>query len=236
MDRKQKKRKSYFIIKRIFDVSGALTGLLITFPIWVITVIGIELSDPGPVFYKARRVGEGNREFLMYKFRSMRQAKDANEKSFKADVNRIFRFGEWIRKMKIDELPQLLNILFGDMSIVGPRPASVDQADRVRAGRYALASCVKPGLTGPSALYDYLYGDYIEDEDEYEKMVLPDRLELDVYYVRKRSLGYDLRMIIYTVICICNTALGHSSDQMLEEFRSCAEYSRTKKIKNKKRM
>ena len=109
------------------DIICALMGIIGTSPLWIIGIVGIMISDPGPIFYMANRVGQNNKIFKMFKFRSMRVDKNANENGFKADTNRIFAFGEFIRRSKIDELPQLLNILFGDMSVVGPRPASVDQ-------------------------------------------------------------------------------------------------------------
>lgn len=114
----------YLLFKRVFDFFAALLALAVTLPIWLCTVIGIELSDPGPVFFKARRIGYRGEEFCMYKFRSMRvprKAAETSEVSFKADTNRIFPFGALIRKLKIDELPQLLNILANDMSLVGER-------------------------------------------------------------------------------------------------------------------
>ena len=137
----------------------------------------------------------------MYKFRSMRVGK-ANEAVFRGDEDRIFPFGRFMRNTKIDELPQLLNVLLGDMSIVGPRPAAVDQVNITRSGKYADVSKVQVGLTGPSALYDYIYGDAIEDEQEYEKMVLPTRLKLDLVYLDKMGLWFDLKMIWWTIVCI----------------------------------
>lgn len=229
---KIKDRPIYESIKRTFDVFCATLGIIGTSPIWLFAVIGIEISDPGPVFYMARRVGKDNREFRMYKFRSMRVDRGANEKGFKADANRIFKFGELIRRLKIDELPQLLNILKGDMSIVGPRPASVDQVEIVRAGINEVASYVKPGLTGPSALYDYIYGDTIEDEAKYEEKVLPTRLELDVYYVRRRGCLFDIQMIWWTVICILHSLTNKDSDHMLNTLIGWSE--KNKEMANRK--
>mgnify|MGYP004447238017 CR=1 FL=1 len=203
--------------KRVFDKTAAALGIAVTLPIWAVAIVGIELSDPGPVFYKAHRVGEGNKEFEMYKFRSMRVDKSADEKGFKADRNRIFAFGEFMRSTKIDELPQLLNILRGEMSIVGPRPASVDQVEMVRSGRNCVVSGVKPGLTGPSALYDYIYGDQVEDEEEYREKVLPSRLALDVYYVDRRDMLYDLKMIKDTVLCILCTLTNVFPEELFNE-------------------
>lgn len=213
----------YKIIKRIFDFSAALTALFVTSPIWLITIIGIELSDPGPVFYRARRIGYMGREFCMYKFRSMRvprKKSEESEASFKADTNRIFPFGAVIRKLKIDELPQLLNVISGSMAVVGPRPAAKDQVCIMRAGKYEIANTVKPGLTGPAAIYDYIYGDSVEDARDYEKLVLPARLELEAYYPPHMSAGYDLKMIWWTVVCIFSSAFGKEPKKILCELLS----------------
>lgn len=198
--------KTYLLLKRLLDIFCALLGLILTSPIWLLTVIGIEFSDAGPVFYLAKRVGKGNHPFQMYKFRSMRQGK-ANEAVFRGDEDRIFPFGRFIRATKIDELPQLLNILLGDMSLVGPRPAAVEQLAVTRGGKYQAAGQVAAGLTGPSALYDYIYGDSVEDAEEYERLVLPTRLKLDLVYLDKMSFGFDLKMIWWTVLCIACTLI-----------------------------
>ena len=192
-------------------------GIIGTSPLWIIGIVGILVSDPGPIFYMANRVGKDNKVFKMFKFRSMRVAVNANENGFKADTNRIFAFGEFIRRSKIDELPQLLNILFGDMSIVGPRPASVDQVKIVRAGKYDITSSVLPGLTGPSALYDYIYGDSIENEEEYREKVLPTRLALDMEYVYNRSFCYDCYLIWMTVVSIVKTVIKIEQNQFLKK-------------------
>ena len=194
----------YLFSKRIFDFFLALIGILITSPIWILTVIGIELSDPGPIFYIAKRVGKDNKVFGMYKFRSMRQGK-ANEAVFRGDEDRIFPFGALIRKLKIDELPQFINVLVGKMSFVGPRPAAVDQIESMRGGEAVIASSVVPGITGPAALYDYLYGDTITSEEDYLKLVLPTRVKLEAIYPMKMSFLFDMKMIYYTIICICGS-------------------------------
>ena len=213
----------YRFFKRVFDFFAALLALIITLPIWVITVIGIEVSDPGPVFYKARRIGYCGEEFRMYKFRSMRVPKktsEASEASFKADTNRIFSFGAVLRRLKIDELPQLLNILVGDMAIVGPRPASVDQVAVMREGKYAVANTVKPGLTGPAALYDYIYGDTVEDPEDYERLVLPTRRELEAYYPSHMSAITDWKMIWWTVVCVFASIIGKKPEKIYHKLLS----------------
>ena len=205
----------YQFVKRLSDIVAALLGIIITSPLWVIAIIGIEISDPGPIFYIANRVGKNNERFKMFKFRSMRVDQKANEKSFKADTNRIFPFGAFMRASKIDELPQLLNLVKGDMSIVGPRPAAVDQLSVVRAGQYSVVSSVKPGLTGPAALYDYIYGDTIENEAEYEEKVLPTRLNLELYYTNNMNFLYDIILIMQTCKCILYTLLKKRPNKLL---------------------
>lgn len=213
----------YSVIKRIVDCILALVAFIVTLPIWLITIIGIEISDPGPVFYKACRIGMNGNEFSMWKFRSMRVPKKESEKSeasFKADTDRIFKFGYFIRKFKIDELPQLLNIIGGSMSIVGPRPAAKDQVAIMREGKYEIANSVRPGLTGPAALYDYIYGDNVEDPEEYERLVLPTRRELEAYYPAHMSAGYDIKMIWYTVVCIVASAFHKEPKKIFAELTS----------------
>ena len=218
-------KKFYLFIKRFSDFFLSLMGIAVTSPVWIITIIGIFVSDPGPIFYKATRIGRNNKEFAMWKFRSMRVPKKESEKSeasFKADTDRIFAFGALIRRLKIDELPQLLNILCGTMSIVGPRPAAKDQVEIMRAGKYEIAASVCPGLTGPAALYDYIYGDTVEDLEDYKKLVLPTRLELEAYYPEHMSALYDIKMIWYTVVCIFASVFGKQPKKIFAELISSA--------------
>lgn len=207
----------YRIVKRAFDFICALIGIIGTSPLWLVAIIGILVSDWGPFFYVSTRIGKDNKPFKMYKFRSMRIAKAANEASLRPDENRIFPFGYFIRKVKIDELPQLLNILNGTMSIVGPRPVAQDQFEMFRYGKWDLASSVPVGLSGPAALYDFIYGDQITDIDEYMEKVYPTRKELEYVYVQKKGIFYDLKMIIYTVICIIYAFVGKECKWILDE-------------------
>lgn len=218
----------YRIIKRCFDFLGALIALTLLFPILILTVIGILISDWGPIFYKANRIGKGNKPFKMYKFRSMRVLKvpkKGSEASLRPDEDRIFPFGHFIRKAKIDELPQLINILNGTMSIIGPRPVAEDQFDMFRYGKWNEAAKVSVGLSGPAALYDYIYGDQITDEKEYMEKVYPTRRELEYTYVQKAGLWYDLKMIVYTVICIVYSLCGKECTWILNELKADAAAS-----------
>lgn len=218
----------YQIVKRCFDFVCALIGIIGTSPLWMIAGVGILVSDWGPIFYTAHRIGKGNKPFKMYKFRSMRVAKAANEASLRPDEDRIFAFGHFIRKVKIDELPQLLNILNGTMSVVGPRPVAQDQFDLFRTGKWNLAAEVPVGLSGPAALYDFIYGDQFTDETEYMEKVFETRRELEYVYVKKAGFGYDLKMIVYTVICILYALAGKECTWMLNELKADAEEYKNK--------
>ena len=161
----------------------------------------------------------------MYKFRSMRVDKGANETSLRPDEDRIFAFGRFIRKVKIDELPQLLNVLNGTMSVIGPRPVANDQKDLFRVGKWNEDAKVAVGLSGPAALYDFIYGDQIEDPDEYMEKVFPTRRELEYVYVKKMSFGYDMKMVVYTVICIFYALFGKECTWILNELIASAQKS-----------
>lgn len=213
----------YCVTKRTVDLTVALLAILILSPIWLIAILGILISDPGPIFYKATRIGYQGKEFQMYKFRSMRvpRAHEVSEASFKADTNRIFSFGAFMRRSKIDELPQFINVVKGNMAIVGPRPAAKDQVQIMRAGKYEIANSVRPGVTGPAALYDYIYGDSVEDADDYERLVLPTRRELEAYYPEKISAFFDLKMIWYTVVCILYAIAGKEPVGIFNELTNC---------------
>ena len=210
----------YSFFKRCFDFSGAFLALVVLSPVFLLAIIGILISDWGPVFYKANRIGKDNKPFKMYKFRSMKvlkAPKKGSEARLRPDEDRIFPFGHFIRMAKIDELPQLINILNGSMSIIGPRPVAEDQFDMFRYGKWNEAAKVPVGLSGPAALYDYIYGDQITDEKEYMEKVYPRRRELEYTYVQKAGIGYDLKMIVYTVICICYALVGKEATWILDE-------------------
>lgn len=218
----------YRFLKRIFDLLCALIGIIGTSPLWVIGIVGVLVSDWGPIFYTAHRIGKGNKPFKMYKFRSMRVLKvpkQGAEVSLRPEEDRIFPFGHFIRKVKIDELPQLLNILNGTMSIIGPRPVAQDQFDMFRYDKWNEAAKVPVGLSGPAALYDFIYGDQFTDETEYMAKVYPTRRELEYTYVQKAGFFYDVKMIIYTVICILYALVGKEATWILEEFLKDAKLS-----------
>ncbi|BES66473.1 sugar transferase [Gottschalkiaceae bacterium SANA] len=217
----------YRVIKRLFDICASGIALIVLSPIWLIAIIGIEVSDPGPVFYMAKRVGKDNKVFRMFKFRSMKIDKSTNEKSLRPDVDRIFFWGKVMRDTKIDELPQLLNVFNGDMSVIGPRPAAFEQVDITRTGENAVVANLVPGLSGPSALYDYIYGDQFEKEGEYNQKVLPTRLKLDLYYLTARSFRYDIKMIWFTVVCVIYRVAKKEPKKIYDELVETTKISET---------
>jgi lipopolysaccharide/colanic/teichoic acid biosynthesis glycosyltransferase len=190
------------ILKRAFDIVGALTGLIVLAPLFVVVALLIKLQDGGPVLFIQRRMGRGNQFFAMFKFRSMREEKlDANgERSTARDDDRITRIGAFIRRTSIDELPQLINVLQGDMSIVGPRPHAIGSRannkyfwdiDRKYWQRHSL----KPGLTGLAQVRGHR-GATEKEQD------LTDRLQSDLEYIAGWTLLRDVVIVLRTVMVL----------------------------------
>jgi lipopolysaccharide/colanic/teichoic acid biosynthesis glycosyltransferase len=194
------------LVKRIVDVSVALMALLLSFPVLLGAALGIMLTSPGPIFYKARRVGKGGKIFSMLKFRTMHVNSDLSSAITAPDDRRIFRFGLWLRRLKIDELPQLWNILTGDMSLVGPRPEDPKIVERDYEDWMHETLLVSPGVTGPGSIYGYVYGDALLDacdpEGSYARNLLPPKLALERGYMERAGLKSDLGYILLTAWAI----------------------------------
>lgn len=195
----------YRFIKRLFDILSSLLALIVSSPLWLVILIGIKTSSEGPVFYTAERAGKNKKPFTLYKFRSMHlyhpdEEGKKTEGGFIANANRIFPFGGFLRKSKLDELPQLLNILAGHMSVVGPRPLSVAGANLHYAGKYESVSDVRPGLACLDSLFDYAHGElFVSSNEEFREKILPARNELAKMYVDKQSIGLDVYCIFRTL-------------------------------------
>lgn len=188
----------YGFFKRCFDLLFAVLFLLVFSPVYLLTWIIIKIVSPGPAIYKAKRVGKDGKLFDCYKFRSMRVDSGKVRLTTLENDDRIFPFGKFIRKAKIDEMPQVVNIFKGEMSVVGPRPEDKENADKVYVGEYKHILDVKPGLTSTASLYDYTHGELFEDEESYEKVFLPKKLKLELYYMNHRSFWYDIFLILKT--------------------------------------
>lgn len=198
----------YKFAKRCFDILFAVLFLIVFSPVYLLTWIIIKIVSPGPAIYHARRVGLHGQVFTCYKFRSMRVDSGKVKLTTLQNDDRIFPFGNFIRKTKIDEMPQVVNILKGEMSVVGPRPEDEVNASKIYVGEYRHILDVKPGLTSPASLYDYTHGEKYEDEEDYEREFVPQKLQLELYYVRHLSFWYDIMLVLKTAWLIILTACG----------------------------
>ena len=187
------------IVKRLFDISMASAALLCLLPLLIITAIAVRLNSPGPILFKQVRIGRGNQMFSMFKFRSMyvQQLDGAGHRSASRNDDRITGVGRIIRKTSLDELPQLVNVLKGDMSIVGPRPHALGSraADKLFwevDQRYWDRHATKPGLTGLAQVRGFRGATLIEDD-------LKNRLQADLEYLENWSIWRDLKIIFLTV-------------------------------------
>ena len=191
------------MVKRSFDILFSLIGLIVLVPFFVLIALAILIDSRGGVFYRQLRVGRNGKDFLLYKFRSMRSGSDKTGLlTVGGDDRRITKVGAFLRKYKIDELPQLLNVLLGNMSLVGPRPEVRKYVDLYTEGQKKVLS-VRPGLT------DYASVEYINEneilgksahpEQTYIKEIMPAKLKLNLRYITEQGLGTDMKIIFRTI-------------------------------------
>lgn len=180
------------LIKRIMDFGGALAAIVLFSPVMLFSVIMIKITSPGPLIYKQERVGLHNRNFMMYKFRSMDvQPPEEEKKAWTVkDDPRVTNFGKFMRRTSIDELPQLFNVLRGEMSLVGPRPERPFFVEKFREEipRYMIKHQVRPGLTGWAQVNGYRGNTSIRK-----------RIEYDLYYIENWTIGLDIKILFLTV-------------------------------------
>lgn len=189
-------KNSFDIIKRILDIVFALILIIIFIPIIFICAMAIVIESVGKIFYIQQRIGKNNKKFMVYKLRTMikNAEKDGPQWSQKEDP-RVTKIGRFLRKSRLDEMPQLINILKGDMSFIGPRPERPEMIDPLinEVPFYQTRHLIKPGLTG-WAQVNFPYGSSIKDALE--------KLQYDLYYIKHRSLSLDLNIIISTIIVV----------------------------------
>lgn len=183
-------KKIYFFFKRLIDIILSLIGLIILIPFFIIFAIIIKCESKGPVFFKQKRFGKNKKFFMIYKFRTMRNdtPKDMPTHMLQGAENYITKFGGFMRKTSIDELPQIINILKGDMSIIGPRPALWNQDDLIEERDKYNANSIRPGLTGLAQ---------ISGRDELE---IPVKAKFDGEYIEKMSLWFDIKIFFKTIL------------------------------------
>jgi lipopolysaccharide/colanic/teichoic acid biosynthesis glycosyltransferase len=189
-------------VKRIFDIIASGLGLICLSPLFLFLAVWIKVDSKGPVFYRQVRVGRWNRDFRLYKFRSMRPD---SEKLGLITVGghdpRVTRSGYYIRKYKLDEFPQLINVFLGDMSLVGPRPEVRKYVDMYTAEQMHVLD-VRPGITSLASIRyrneNEILAEATDPDRVYIEQVMPDKLAIDLEYVSKASLWTDIKLIFET--------------------------------------
>ena len=189
---KEGKKKIYDKFKRVFDIVFALSVLAFTFPFWILIALAIKIEDKGPVFYSQKRVGKNKKIFNLIKFRSMvLEAEKEGPKWAEKEDERVTKVGRFLRRYHLDELPQMVNILKGEISVVGPRPERPEFVEKLEKEipYYHLRHIIKPGFTGWAQI-KFRYARTIMDSFE--------KFQYDLYYIKNRNLFLDLRILLKT--------------------------------------
>ena len=190
-------------MKRLFDVVASGCGLLVLSPLFLLLAVWIKLDSAGPVFYRQTRVGRYNRDFRLYKFRSMRMGADRQGLiTVGGHDPRITQSGYFIRKYKLDELPQLINVFIGDMSLVGPRPEVRKYVDMYTPEQLHVLD-VRPGITDMASIRyrneNELLAQAADPDRYYVEVIMPDKLRINLEYVARHSFWFDIGLIFKTI-------------------------------------
>lgn len=189
-------------MKRIIDIIGSGVGLLVLLPVMSALIIWIRLDSPGSAFYKQQRVGKDGRTFWLFKFRSMTHRAGGPEVTLGNSDNRITTAGKWLRRTKLDELPQLWNVLIGDMSIVGPRPEVPRYVEKY-SDEMKRVLRVRPGLTDPASLNGFDEGASLDAADDpeahYLEVIMPQKVAMQLDYIDKANTINDLTLVARTL-------------------------------------
>ncbi len=194
------------MLKRSFDIVASALGLILLCPLFLFIAVWIKIDSKGPIFYKQKRVGKGDKDFLLYKFRSMKPNSDKGSLiTIGVRDPRVTRSGYYIRKLKLDEIPQLINVFIGDMSLVGPRPEVRRYVDLYTPEQKRVLS-VRPGITDLASIKYRNENELLEKaedpEDYYVHIVMPDKLKYDLQYIEHQSFLFDIKLIFLTFIAI----------------------------------
>ena len=190
--------------KRLFDIMVAAVGLVLVAPVLLLIGLMVKLSSPGPVLYRGTRVGLGGKLFSMLKFRTMvLDAESLGGSATAADDPRLTSFGKFLRRYKLDELPQLINVLVGDMSLVGPRPEVQKYVNLFSPEEKAVLT-VRPGITDWASIWNSNEAAVLEGsrdpEKTYEELIRPTKLALQLLYVRNHPLSVDMKILFHTAV------------------------------------
>lgn len=194
----------YKFTKRFIDILLSLIFLLIFFPIIIISSILIKISSPGPIFYRAPRAGQYGKKFLIIKLRTMYSGSDKGSGTTYLGDPRIIKYGSFLRKYKIDEIPQFINVLLGDMSLVGPRPELLDYTKRYKGSEIKILN-VKPGITDYSSIYFFSQETFVGNKNAkkvFDKKILPVKNSLRLKYVNEQSLYTDIKILVLTFLTL----------------------------------
>ena len=192
------------MVKRLFDIIFSFFGLILVSPLFLFIGILIKRESPGPAFYRGKRVGKNGKEFRIFKFRSMvLDAEKIGGPSTSADDPRLLKIGKFLKKHNLDELPQLINILKGEMSFVGPRPEVPSEVETYDEETKKIILSVKPGITDLATLSNIHEGEILrgaaDPHEAYRKLIKPQKLSLAKQYVKNRSFWLDLKIILKTL-------------------------------------
>ena len=192
------------ILKRTFDIILSIFAIFLLFPSFLVVSFIIVIDSGFPIFFLQKRIGRGAKEFNIIKFRTMK-TNNENITITVSDDSRITRIGKYLRKTKIDELPEILNVLFGQMSFVGPRPDVKGYADKLKgANRKILA--LRPGITGPASLKyyneEYILSQKSNPKKYNDEVIFPDKVKINMDYFHNRSFFLDLKIIFATIFRI----------------------------------
>lgn len=198
--------------KRLFDVASSLLALVVLSPLFAAIGFAVMIDDGRPVFYCPTRVGRGGKPFRLFKFRTMKNRSNGGPVITGANDDRVTATGRVLRATKADELPQLLNVLLGDMSVVGPRPEDPTIVHDFYTEEDMETLTVRPGLASPGSLYNYVEGESLLQgehvEQSYRDIVLPEKLRLELDYVRNASARLDSVVILKTVRLVSTRCLS----------------------------
>ena len=195
------------MLKRLFDIIFALLGLILVSPLLLLIAIIIKMTAGGPVFYKGQRVGKNGRLFKIWKFRTMiPDAEKQGGSATSANDSRLTKLGKFLKRYKLDELPQLFNILRGEMSFVGPRPEVSFYVNMMAEEERKIILSVRPGMTDLASLWDFREEEVLkgspDPEKTYMEKIRPTKIKLQLDYVKNRSFWLDLKIILKTILKI----------------------------------